>query len=243
MLASGSWYTSATTLAWIAIAVAAIVGIVGILPWFLNIPKRLLIYITESTSLLLASELTSSDAEHIEVAIRGQVVDDPHLVTLTIDSRSRRDIRAGDFDEGKPLLFHLGAPIVAMRFALENQGSHELESNARAISAVGTPIQTVQIKPILIRRGRWCRLELLTAGSPDVTCESPIADVKVRRAAPAVPKPIYWAIGGQILCLLFVGGVAANPHPGLLEAVVAMILMTAAIAIDGWIVAAWRRRP
>lgn len=223
-------------------AVAVVFGVVTIVLWRLGIPKRLLIYTAESTSLLLTSGLTSSDADDIQVLIRGRTVDDPHLVTLTIASRSRRDIRVSDFDERRPLLFHLRVPIVAtISLALESERPPTV--GLTLVTAEGAPSQTVQIRPSLIRKGQWCKLHLLTEGSPHLICENPIADAALRKGTPANSKLIYTTIGIQAGCLLFVGGIISNPHPGWLEVTIAVGLMLVAIVIGGELVTAWRRRP
>jgi hypothetical protein len=193
---------------------------------------------------LLTNELKSSGADDIKISLRGQAIDDPHLITLTIASRSRKDIRVGDFDEGKPLLFRFGVPIVAVKcFAFDNQSAPELGPNLVTSGAHGAPSQTIQIKPSLIRKGRWCRLHLLTEGPPSLTCENPIADVAVRRGTPATSKLIYAAITIQAGCLLFEGGIIANPHPGWPEVAIAIVLLLVATVIGGELVMAWQRRP
>lgn len=244
MHASGPWYTSATTIGWTAIAVAVIFGVATIAPWWLGIRKRLLVYTAESASLLLTNELESSGAGDIKISLKGQAVDNPHLVTLTIASRSRKDIRVLDFDEGKPLQFHFDVPIVAAKcFAFDNQNAPEIGPNLAPPSVHNAPSQTIQIKPSLIRKGLWCRLHLLTEGPPRLTCENPIADVAVRRGTPATSKLIYAAITIQAGCLLFEGGIIANPHPGWPEVAIAIVLLLVATVIGGELVMAWRRRP
>jgi hypothetical protein len=243
MPASGAWYTSAATIGWTAEAATIAFGVVGIILWRLNIPKRLLIYTKESASLLLESGLTYNDGDDIKVISRGRIVHDPHLVTLTIASRSRRDIRESDF-EGKPLLFHLGVPIAASAsLAMKNQNAPKLEPTPATPDVQAKPCQTVQLQPSLIRKGPWCRLHLLTEGSPHLQHESPIVDVVVRRETPPESKRIYVAIGIQAGCLLFAGGIIANPHPGWPEVVIAIVLMLAAIVIGGELVTGWRGRP
>ena len=244
MLATGPWYTSATTIGWTAVVVAVVFGVVTIVLWRLGIPKRLLIYTAESTSLLLTSGLKYNNGDDIKVIIKRRVVADPHLVTLTIASRSRRDIRASEFDKDRPLLFHLGVPIVAAKcIPLEKQNTSELGSDLIASNAEGMPSQTIQIQPSLIRRGPWRQVHLLTDGLPDLTFESPIADVTVRKGSHAESRLIYVAIGILAGCLLFVGGVIANPHPRWPEVVIAVALMLVAIGIGGELVTAWHRRP
>jgi hypothetical protein len=248
MYASGAWYASAITIGWVTIAVTLIVGVPTLLVWWSGIRKRLLVYTVEWTSLLLKDELESSGVDDIEIILRGQSVDNPHLVTLAIASRSRKDIRTEDFDSGKSLLFHLGVPIVAAKSVVfKDQSTLALGEDIAHPGLHGTPSKTIQIKPCLVRKGPWCQLHLLTTGPPDVKYESPIANVTVRRGSPATSKLIYVAIGALAGCLLFEGEIEgeiiANPHPGWLEVVIAIVLLLAATVIGGELVKAWRQRP
>jgi hypothetical protein len=244
MLASEPWYTSATIIGWTAVAVAVVFGLVTIVLWLLGIPKRLLVYTVDSTSLLLRNELTSNDADGIKVIVKDRAVNDPHLVTLTIESRSRRDIRKSEFDAGEPLTFSLNVPIVATAcLAFGNQNMPELRTSRQQKGARNISSQTVQIEPALIRRGRWCQILLLTEGSPVVTHKNTIADVIIRIGIPPIPRLVYVAVCAQAGCLLFVGGILANPHPGWPKAAIAIVLMMMAIAIGAALVTAWRRRP
>lgn len=39
---------------------------------------------------------------------------DPHFVRLHVENKSRQDIQSADFDQGKPLVFDIGARVVAI---------------------------------------------------------------------------------------------------------------------------------
>jgi hypothetical protein len=47
------------------------------------------------------------------VVYEGRPLSDPHLITLRLVSRFRRDIGNNDFNNGDPLEFDLQAPIIA----------------------------------------------------------------------------------------------------------------------------------
>lgn len=218
--------------------------------WWLGTRKRLLVYTAESASLLLTNELKSNGGGDIEVRIGGRSVDNPYLVTLTISCHSRKDIRDTDFG-GRPLLFHFGVPVVAaaMPFTFEKQDRPELRLHLVPADSYGPQSDLIQIIPSLIRGGRWCRLRLITEGEPDITDKNPIADVTTRRGTPATPIRIYVAIGILAGCLIFGGGIIANPHLGWPEVVIAIALALVATVtivttmIDGGRVMAWRRQP
>lgn len=232
MLAGGPWYTSATTIGWTAIGVAVVFGVVTIALWRLGIPRRLLIYTTESTSLLLASDLTVKAASDIKVTLRDKVVNDPYLVTLTVDSRSRRDIRASDFDDGKPLLFHIGAPIVA---ASRSLGKGQRPPNLTRTGVSADLSQILRIDPALIRRGQWFRLTLLTEGEPSVTHESPIADVTVRKGTTSILPQEFWVPLVLAMLMLSGGLILGHPHLSVPLVLVGIGLISVASLATGWI--------
>lgn len=233
----------------LSVAVAIVSGAVPILLWWLGTRKRFLVYAAESASLLLTNELESSGAGDIDLSLGGRSVDNPYLVTLTIACHSRKDIRETDFG-GRPLLFHFGAPVVAARpFPFGKQDRPELRLHLVPASSHGPQSDMIQIMPSLIRKGRWCRLRVITEGEPNITEKNPIADVAVREGAPATPKRIYVAIGIQTVCLIFGGGIIANPHLGWPEIIIAIVLVLVATVtivttvIGGDRVMAWHSQP
>src|SRR5690242_3803696 len=105
MLASDPWYTSG--LFWGA--VGAIIGLAGlVLGWVLwrfGPPQRRLVYtMPMSTSLLTAHThnfgLESSD---LKITYQGQELADPYVISVRMDSRSRKDISGADFDQKRPI--------------------------------------------------------------------------------------------------------------------------------------------
>ena len=106
---------------------------------------------------------------------RGLVsVRDPYLVNLYVESQSRRDISAKEFDSNKPLVFDLGASIVAPVGKLSSKKTGTLGDDVLTISE-----NTVEISPCLIRKGPMLSLDLLLSGPPHLTHKSPLVDVDV----------------------------------------------------------------
>ena len=170
VLATGHWYTSGTT---ISIAAALIIGVVGVaVTWRAGFPpKKLLTYrLSEPTSLVSSESLGPARAD-LSVTYSGAELSNPYVVTLYAESRSRRDIRSVDFDQDKPLVFDLGAKILAV------VGTDLSRPSAGAFSIDGN---RVELPPCLIRRGQLLRISLLTDGEPRLTCHNPLADVEVQ---------------------------------------------------------------
>lgn len=198
VLAMGHWYTSGTT---ISIAAALVIGVVGAaVTWRAGFPpKKLIAYrLSEPTSLVSSESLGSARAD-LSVTYSGAELSNPYVVTLYAESRSRRDIRSMDFDQGKPLVFDLGVKILAV------VGTDLSESFAGAFSIDGN---RVELPPCLIRRGQLLRISLLTDGEPRLTCLNPLADVEVQLStAPQgnVSIKVSWAaiIGGLVGLLLY----------------------------------------
>lgn len=99
----------------------------------------------------------------------GQVVDDPYVLVLEAQNRSRRDIRSSDFDQDKPLVFKIGTRPLAIEV---QEGDEIVRTDQDGKIAIG---------PALIRPGQRVRLTAVTAGRPKVTCPNPpLVGVKVR---------------------------------------------------------------
>jgi hypothetical protein len=170
VLAMGHWYTSGTT---ISVASALVIGVVGAaVAWRAGFPpKKLLTYrLSEPTSLVGSESLGPARAD-LTVTYSGAELSNPYVVTLYAESRSRRDIRSVDFDQGEPLVFDLDAKILAV------VGTDLSRPSAGAFNIDGN---RVKLSPRLIRRGQLLRISLLTDGEPKLTCVNPLADVEVQ---------------------------------------------------------------
>lgn len=137
--------------------------------WRVANPKRQLEYQWTETQLLASESLGTAEPGSVTVAYKEMPIADPYVVTLTVRSLGRKDIRSSDFDGDRPLVFDLGTEIKAL-----------LDSKVRSSALTVLRPSVVQLSPGLIRRGNVLRLSALTEGPADVTCRSPIADVEVR---------------------------------------------------------------
>jgi hypothetical protein len=174
VLASGPFYASGTFWAGAAVAVAVVAIVVAVLLWFLGSPRRLLVYGVVSEAALLTSGARRQVGADLEVTLSGQVLNDPHVILLQVESRSRRDIRGTDFENAMPLMIDLGTPILNLL---------DLDTGGRGKPDVKVEVKNteVAIGPGLIKRGQTIRVNLLTDGPVSVTCAHPqLADVIIK---------------------------------------------------------------
>lgn len=94
----------------VAVALAAIA--VSVILWLRGSPQRLLLYSLGSETALLSGTARLQAGPDLEVTLRGEALDDPHVVSVRVESRSRRDIRSADFENGDPLKISLGSPVL-----------------------------------------------------------------------------------------------------------------------------------
>ena len=170
------FYTSGTFWAIVVVVVTIVAGAVTVVLWRLGAPRRLIVYSMEPTS-LLATSAPRRAVSGLKVSYQDEVLTNPYLVILRVESRSRRDIATADFDAGRPLVFDIGARIVAP----VGGGSSVIRSPGGVISYSE---RQVSVAPLLIRKGQLFRLELLTDGTPHLSCQSPLIDVTVREGGP-----------------------------------------------------------
>lgn len=177
MLASGHFYTSGLFWGVVGALIGLAALLVTVIIWRFGAPWRVLIYgMPVSTSLLTRSSggfgLASSG---LKMRYKRRALSDPHVVTLSVNSQSRRDIGSADFDQNRPLVFDVGAPIRAV------VGDGPIGPAADVVSISGS---TVQLKPMLIHQGLVLQIDLLIDGPPRLSCQDHLIDVKVRERTP-----------------------------------------------------------
>ena len=149
----------------VAGVIGTAVGILGLVFAFvtrkLGPPRRLIVYNVEFIP-LVSEEWPSAAAAALKITHRGKLLADPCVVTLTVDSRGYGEISASDFDRSRPIIFDLGANIVAPPLEMSPDGED---------SPISTPEpghRSVQLLPRIIRRGRILTVQLLMDGKPKV---------------------------------------------------------------------------
>ncbi|MGP0022302.1 MAG: hypothetical protein ACLPKE_02905 [Streptosporangiaceae bacterium] len=127
------------------------------------------------------------------------------MASIRVKSRSRRDIRTTDFENGDPLRFSLGSPVL-----------RTLDTDTGGEAMPQVPIDTegsaVLVGPGLIKKGQVISIDLLTDGPVTLTCPSPaLADVTVRRQDEAERLGLIQRITGWAVAILIVVWIVADP--------------------------------
>lgn len=114
MLALGHWYSSNSFLAVAGIAATLLVGGLGVWITYLvgTIRYKLFYGLPVCTSLLAAP--SGAARKNIKVTHLGTELQDPYILIVRLISRSRGDIPSTVFDQNRPIILDVGAPIVAL---------------------------------------------------------------------------------------------------------------------------------
>lgn len=171
LAAAPPWYTNGTLWAVIGAVLAVLAIIVSIVLWRVGTPPSVLEYGVPTATALLNQRTTPPNAG-LEVMVRGKAVSNPWVATLQITNRGRRDIKTADFDQAKPLIITFdSAEVVGM-----------LNGNKLAGLPIRVDDHHIILEPTLIHGGQQIRMDLLTDGSPEPSCDSDhLIDVRVRR--------------------------------------------------------------
>jgi hypothetical protein len=172
---SGTFWAASGTLAGIVVGVVSILVI-----WRQGNPVRSLRYGMSSSALLPGA--TQKMPGTLEVTWDGAVVQDPHVLELTLISRGRRDIASEDFDN-QPLQFNVGARILAV---IKTSCTPE----PAAFHAFALDGDVLKVGPGLIVRRQTIRFTLLADG-PHPALSSPaeaLRDVKLGKLSLESPR-------------------------------------------------------
>jgi hypothetical protein len=166
-----------------------VVGLAGVLVslwlWKIGPSRRRLVYWIQADTPLVATRSPGlPDLPQVEVRLadRPDPLQDPHVISLRLENQTRPDIKPDDFTSGRPLVFDAGAPILEIL----NRAALEAEWPDLQINAVGSRLE---LQPTLLRGRERRRVDLLTDGPPNVTHDSRLADVRVRRLS---SEPAGW---------------------------------------------------
>ncbi|MEU5651285.1 hypothetical protein ABZ767_18445 [Streptomyces pseudogriseolus] len=204
MLIAKPWYESGSF--W-QFAITTLVAVaVGFLGAFATLrasnPKRRLAYWTlANTSLFVASH---SQTGALTVAHHGTTVQRPRVVELELRNTGRRDITAAQFHAGQPIVYDLGADVVAV---LE-VASQPTGTVAPSVGISAGARHRIEVPPCLLARKQKVNISLLVDGPErPVRClGAPLVDVQVRETAEPVRSRsvmlMYgWAINFVVLAI------------------------------------------
>ncbi|MCI3278092.1 hypothetical protein [Streptomyces cylindrosporus] len=176
--ASGPFYATDTFWAAAGVVVAVLGGWGAIWAAFrVSHPRRRLTYAVTHAR-LVRRRIDGS----LEIRRNGTLLADPHLVTVVLTNRGRRDIASSAFDRGEPFRVSLGVPYAEI-LAGECLPSAALAPPARIH---GTELR---IGPGRIGSGTTITYQLLVDREPSYSCRHSLLDVRVQ-SAPA--PPLQW---------------------------------------------------
>src|SRR5437879_3499751 len=104
ILASGHWYSSGNFWTVIGVVIGVVAIVVSVLLWRFGTPRAVLEYSMPVSKSLISDDLPMG---RIQVTLDGKQVARPHIVTLRLVNRGRRDIRSSDFDQDKAIILSL----------------------------------------------------------------------------------------------------------------------------------------
>lgn len=199
-LTSEHWYTNGTFIGIVGLAVSVLAIVITILLWRFGTPRGLLEY-SMPVAEAVVGRLPQLSPGDIRVIVGKNVAENPHLVTVRLENNGNRDIRAIDFDQARPLILKLSAPILAVLSA--SAGSERFFSVKEDAGEIDVP-------PALIRRGWTLSVTVLTEGRPSLSHDESLADVKVRLRSAETPM---WINHGAIssLILILIGTIFVGP--------------------------------
>ncbi len=171
---AGGWYTSGTFWAAAAVVVAVLAAVAGVwVTLLVGFPRRRLYYGLRATAPLLTAPTGMEGA--LQLLYRGKPLADPHVLTVELVSRGRKDISNDAYNGSQPLQLDVGSRIVEIL-----QITSEPETlDAPQVAARGTRLR---IGPSLIGKRHQITISVLTdGGPPSLTCRSPLVDVQIRQ--------------------------------------------------------------
>ncbi len=154
-----------------AIATVVITAAAAWVSWR-SVPKLRLFYrMPDPVSLIAVPE---GLPHKLELQHEGRPIVDPRIVEIVLHSSGRQAIRSDLFDQGSPLIFDLAAPIIDVL----KTGSTPAEA---PVPQYRTTKSILAVGPALLARHQIVRFSLLVDGKPTLRCQSPLADVNIRR--------------------------------------------------------------
>jgi len=167
------FYTAGTFWAGVAGVIGTLVlGLAG--TWFVSrqVPKRRLLYrMTDPVALLASPGILPVG---LEIRRLGEVVKDPRIATVIIQSYGRQSIGVDLFSQGRPLLLEMGVPLLDIL---------KVKSRPReqAIPDYKVSETCLMVGPSGLAAKQRIEFSLLVDGEPDLTVISNLPDVKVQR--------------------------------------------------------------
>ena len=244
IVAVDHWYASSTLWAAAGVVVAVAIGV----PTYLaaRVPRQRLYYGASPATPLLTAR--SDGIADLEIRHGGQKLAAPFLLDVVLVAKGRHDIPSSAFDQGRPLVFDLGADIVEV-----------LQTRCAPASSLVPPVSrhgsSLKVGPELISRRQTITISALLDGRPaEVNCTQPVlAQVTVQYRPDIIttnqrrrPTALWVAISAMPLLVAVAldvmrMGMPVTTQPGVAVAV-AMVTVVLAVGMVVWAGVAAARR-
>jgi hypothetical protein len=149
--------------AFILVALTAIVVVITAVAALVGRPRNRLTWSVEMTSPLL-----SEGVDSLDITYQGQRIQEPYVVEVSLRNAGRRSISSSMFDQGRPIRWRFQVPILALM-----EASHSSDTTLHD--------DELLVFPQLILPGQSVKFTVLVDGKPDVSLQSPLADVYTGR--------------------------------------------------------------
>jgi hypothetical protein len=207
---SPPWYESATFWTGAGTFVAFVTLVLTAAVWYAGPSRKLVLYGLRSDTALLSTGgmLMNDHPPDLQVTLDGQVLRDPHFVSIVVANRSRRDIRRADFEDSVPLTIDVGAQI--HKVIRSDTGGTSMPEIQLGVSG-----QCVTIGPGLIQRRQVISLDLLTDGPAELDCTNPsLADVRIRDGTNDDAEPTWLRTLAAVAAVIVVTAVLLQDVTG-----------------------------
>jgi hypothetical protein len=101
-------------------------------------------------------------------------VDNPHLVTLELVNTGPKDVPSSAFDSSRPIAISFGQTFYGITGSTGGVALHAPAIGASANDAI------VNIRPLLLKRGRMWSFTVVVSGAPDLSIESSLIDTDIQ---------------------------------------------------------------
>jgi hypothetical protein len=159
---------------WVTTAGVAISLGVGLFTAWISLksaPKRRLFYRMSDPVALLTPE---SGKQGLQVRQGSQPLSDPRLAEVTLQSSGRQSIDSSMFDQGRPLVLHLGAPIVKVLKVDSSPPEQAIPDYQQSGS-------TLEVGPSVLAARQKITFSVLVDGQPNLVLISHLSNVSIRR--------------------------------------------------------------
>ena len=192
------FHYSANTWAGISVVIALASLLATVVQLRSSSSRRVLTYSLLSDTQLVSPSARQKAGPDLRVVLRGASLEDPHVVSIKILYRGRHDIRIEDFQGAAPVVFDLGAIVLAKLNEDGDFSSPEI--------VLGSTRTTIDVGPCLIKDKQVFSIDLLTDGPIEMSPPmSSLADVSIRKAQADDDTELSWMRRAQVAAFTLFG--------------------------------------